>query len=514
MFITDSEMPLIYSLRKKIKNEGKLCSKEQFEKSTWKQFRRNINEKEVILYGTGEMFEYFCQFYLRYYNVKYAVDKNVQQGHQVIKNGISVFPIEKILEEAATCIVLVTPINGIDKIFSELKTVGVQSCFSFPVMEYHRIIIRAKMRLVCICKFHIRRYQMEWKIKNLERRIEGMEQKTQGLQNRTQGLQQRTQGLQQKTQGLQQKTQSLEQRAQGIQQRQTERYLYLLHTNRMINAFIDMINDEEMKKEQMRYLFTEIHKNTYVPNFENPQTFNEKILSMTLYDHNTLYTEISDKYLFKQYVEEKVGKKYVVPLLGVWETIEDIDFSMLPEQFVLKSTSGGDSKKVILVKDKAKLNMDEIMSKMRTWNLQYESDYYYNFNWPFKNIRQRFIAEELLDIEGLLYYDFKVHCFHGEPQYIHVVSQEPHEVTYFDLDWQPQKFTRLYPLIHYEIAKPECLDEMLTISRKLAEPFDYIRVDFYVLKNKIYLGELTLTSFGGLAPFEPVEADYEWGKLI
>lgn len=479
MLKLDKEIPLIYSLRKKIEQDGRLCSKKLMKNNTWKQYERDSNGKKVILYGTGEMYEYFCKIYAQQFHIKYAVDKRVQAWEGIEKNGIMVFPIEKLVDEQEPYILLITPINGIDEIFSEMGALGVDKCFSFPVMEYQRISVKVKIWFASMQKTKLRNYQLEWKINKLEQKISNIEQKT-----------------------------------SKIQQRQTERYLYLMHTNFVVNALIDKIDDEELKKEQMRYVFTEIYKNTYVPDFENPKTYNEKILAMTLYDHNPLYTEVSDKYLFKQYVADKVGEEYVVPLLGVWNAPEDIDFSALPNQFVLKATGGGDSRKVILVKDKNELDIDETIKKMKVWNYKYENDFYRNFNWPFKNIKQRFIAEELLDTEGLSYYDFKVHCFHGEPKYIHVVSQNPHEVTHFDVNWNPQEFKHGFPLIHYNVPKPKCLDEMLDLSRKLSEPFKYVRVDFYVLKEKLYLGELTLTTLGGLAPFEPMEIDYEWGQLI
>lgn len=474
-----SEMILVNSLRKKIKNDGKLCCKEVKKNSTWKKFKCASTDKKIILYGTGEMFEYFCKTYARIFDVAYAVDKNVLVQEGISRAGVTIFPIKKLIDEQNPYIVLVTPINGIDEIFSQMKEMGIAYAFSLPVMEYHRLSVKTKVWIASMRKT----YQLAWKADRLEYR-------------------------------LQQKIDNMEQRIKGIQQRQTDRYLYLMHTNRVVNALIDKSDDDELKKEQMRYLFTEIHNNQYVPDFDEPKTFNEKILNMTLYNHNPVYTEVSDKYLFKKYVSEKVGDEYIVPLLGVWDNPEDIDFSALPNQFVLKATRGGDSQKVIIVKDKASMDYNEIVEKMKTWKAKYDNEYYYNFNWPFKNIRQRIIAEELLDIDGLQYYDFKVHCFHGEPKYIHVVSQNPHEVTHFDVNWIPQKFRHGYPLIHYDVPRPECLEKMLDLSRKLSQPFDYIRVDFYVMKDKLYLGELTLTTLGGLAPFEPTEIDYEWGRLI
>lgn len=469
------QMALIHAIKKKIEKDVLLCSKEVKKHNTWKCFRTALKGKKLVVYGAGEMFDYFYKVYGQAFEICYAVDKNVKTS----RYGIAVHSVDELEEDSEALVVLVTVVNGIDEIIHNLKQMGIPEVFSLAVMEYHRPCVFMKVVYARINRKYTQQYQMYYEI-----------------------------------QLLKQKHENLVKRINEIQKRQTERYLYLQHTNQVLNVLIDKTDDIELKKEQMRYLFTEIFENAYEPDFDHPKTYNEKVLAMTLYDHNPLYTEIADKYSFKKYVTDRVGDKYVVPLLGVWDKPEDVDFKSLPERFVLKSTLGGDSKKVILIKDKASASQQLLLKTMQSWYGVYRNDYYANFNWQFRNIKQRIIAEELLDIEELLYYDFKVHCFHGEPRYIHVVYQKPHELAHYDTDWHRLSIEHGYPDMHCDVPRPACLKEMLDISRKLSKEFSYIRVDFYVLRDKLYVGELTLTSMGGLKPFEPVEVDYEWGDLI
>lgn len=474
------QMALIHTLKKKIERDHILCSKAIKNQSTWKLFHKELRGKKLVLYGMGEMAEYFFEMYGKTLEVAYAIDKKGRTHFH--GEGTIIREMKDLTADAGKVVVLVTVVNGIDEIFGELRANGITSIFSLPVMEYHRLSVFMKVAWARWNRNYTWRYQMQYEIKCLSRENNDLKK--------------------------------LRQRTNEIQKRQTERYFYLLHTNYVLNALIDKTDDIELKKEQMRYLFTEIFKNSYEPDFENPKTYNEKTLAANLYDHNPLYTEIADKYTFKKYVADRIGEKYVVPLLGVWDEPEEIDFEKLPEQFVIKSTSGGDSKKVILVNNKENINWQQMIKTMKGWKGTYRNDYYDNFNWQFKDIKQRFIAEELLDIDDLPFYDFKVHCFHGEPKFVHVVKKEPHELAHYDIEWNRLHIVHGYPDMQDEVPKPDCLDEMIQICRKLAEPFKYIRVDFYVLQDRIYVGELTLTSMGGIKPFEPVEVDYEWGSLI
>lgn len=483
------ELKLVYLLKKKMEVEDISLDK-SIMCQDWREFQRIIGGKFLICFGVGELFEYFCKKYSNNYEILYAVDNNISKGE---KCGVQIYKPQILKENRDNCVVLIMTINHVDEIYRQVRAMGIQNIFSFAVLEYNRPAIHNKVKRAIEDFEYGALLQLRVEMKRAEDKISILENKCQSLQKRCEGLQKR---------------------CEGLQERQTARYFYLLHTNRVLNVLIEKSGDDELKKEQMQYLFREVFKNKYPLDLSNPKTYNEKMLACTLNDHNPLYTQITDKYLLKKYVAERVGEKYIVPLLGVWDSAEEVSFDELPEQFVIKSNIGGDSNKVILIKNKLEIDLLELKNQMKLWEYPYQNDYYYNFNWPFKNIEFKIIAEEYLPVDGLPYYDYKVHCFHGNPLYIHVVAHDPHEVTYYDLEWKKQDFWRCYPPIHYEIPKPDCLDEMIDLSRKLSEPFDYMRVDFYVAKDKLYVGELTLTSFGALVPFEPADVDFEWGKLI
>lgn len=476
-------MKLVYLLQKKLEKEA-LSMKSELTEKTWGDFQESAEGKKLVLFGTGELFEYFMEVFSHKYSIAYAVDNHLSVPE---KRGVKIYDPSILSKEGKNYIVLIMTINQIDRIYEQLQYLDCKmDVFSFPILEYNRKEIRQKVDRALNDGEYALLLKLKVDVKRAEDRIECLEKRCQGLLEK----------------------------CQGLQERQTKRYLYLLHTNRIVNALIDKTEDVELKKEQMRYLFSEIFENEYEPNLETPRTYNEKMLYMTLYDHNPLYTRITDKLQFKDYVAKHVGEEYVVPLLGVWNSAEEIEWDKLPSKFVLKSNAGGDSQKVILIKDKAKEDLKELSGRIKTWEYPYSNDYFYNFNWPFKNISFRIIAEEYLPIDNLPYYDFKVHCFHGEPRYIHVVGHEPHEVTYYDLEWNKVPLQRGYPNIHYEIPRPARLQDMIDISRKLSKEFTYIRVDFYCFEDNLFVGELTMTSFGALIPFHPKEEDYRWGEQM
>ena len=235
--VEKNEIPLIHSLKKKIEKDEKLCDKSLLKMNTWKKFNYAVRNKKVILYGAGDMFTYFCKTYGMNYDILYAVDQNILPDREIKKSGVTVYSVEKLYKEQTDYVILATPVNGIDSILSELKNKEISHCFSFPLMEYGRISVRLKIWLARNLRMCAHKYQQQLKIENLVQRLEYMDQKINSMQ----------------------------QRMDGIQQRQTERYLYLLHTNQVMNVLIDKTNDIELKKEQMRYTFTHIHKNSYIP---------------------------------------------------------------------------------------------------------------------------------------------------------------------------------------------------------------------------------------------------------
>lgn len=251
----------------------------------------------------------------------------------------------------------------------------------------------------------------------------------------------------------------------------------------------------------------------YKLNLDNPQTFNEKIQWLKLYYRNPLMTKCADKVGVREYIKEKIGEEYLVPIIGVYNSVDEIDFDTLPNKFVMKVNWG--SGQNIIVTDKSKLDIKEAKEKLNNW-MKLENNHYYNhFEWCYKNIQPKIVVEEFLDFESDLI-DYKIMCYNGEPQNLFTCSERNAglKVTFFDLNWKRLPFTRKYPSSSIDIKKPIFFDEMLQIARKLAEPFPFVRVDFYCVKNKLYIGEMTFFPGAGHEKFAPVEWDYKLGNMI
>jgi len=249
--------------------------------------------------------------------------------------------------------------------------------------------------------------------------------------------------------------------------------------------------------------------------FKNPKTFNEKLQWLKLYNHNPQYTQLVDKFEVREYIKKEIGEKYLIPIYGVWEKFEDIDFNSLPNQFVLKCTH--DSGSVVICKDKETLNIRDIKSE---FNKALKKNFYYSSReWPYKNIKPRIICEELLvdELQGELI-DYKIMCFNGEPRCLFLClerrSDDGLKVDFYDLDWNPLPFERHYPRSNQTIQKPTCLDEMLELSKTLSKGIPFVRVDFYIVNDQIKFGELTFFPGSGMEEFTPESYDCLLGSWL
>jgi len=249
---------------------------------------------------------------------------------------------------------------------------------------------------------------------------------------------------------------------------------------------------------------------------KNPKSFSEKLQWLKLYDHNPLYTRLVDKYKVKEYVAEKIGEQYVIPLLGVWDRFDDIDFSKLPEQFVLKCNH--DSGNVFVCRDKSCFNYADCRKGLeRSLKRNY---YYFGREWAYKGVPRKIIAETYMeDEETKELRDYKFFCFDGKVKAMFVASDRlvPNEEVKFDF-FDPQ-FNRLnfrqgHPNSKILPAKPKNLELMIELAEKLSSSIPQVRVDLYEINSKVYFGEMTFYHFGGLTPFVPEEWDYTFGKWI
>ena len=251
-------------------------------------------------------------------------------------------------------------------------------------------------------------------------------------------------------------------------------------------------------------------------NLDNPKTFNEKIQWLKLYDRKPEYTMMVDKYLVRDYMAKQIGEEYLIPLLGVWDRAEDIDFNALPEQFVLKCNHNSGLGMCICT-DKSKLDIVKVRAEL---NKGLQQDYYLTGReWAYKNVPRKIIAEKyMVDESGYELKDYKFMCFNGEVKCSFICSDRYSEgglhVTFFDRDWNVMPFERHYPSVKEGLPRPVNYEKMIELAEKLSQNIPFLRVDFYEVDGKIYFGELTFYPGSGMEEFSPEEWDYKLGEWI
>ncbi|CAM1373801.1 ATP-grasp fold amidoligase family protein [Tenacibaculum xiamenense] len=251
-------------------------------------------------------------------------------------------------------------------------------------------------------------------------------------------------------------------------------------------------------------------------NLRNPTLFNEKIQWLKLYNFKAEYTQMVDKYEVRKYVSQRIGEKYLVPLVGgPWDSFEDIDFELLPNQFVLKCTH--DSGGVVICSDKAKLDKKKARVKL---NNSLNRNYYWGGREkPYKGIKPKIIAEKYLgNEEGKELNDYKIMVFNGKAKCCFVCSErftgDSLKVTFFDLSWNKLPFERRYPMSASPIEKPQNYELMIELAESLAREIPFNRVDFYEEKGQVYFGEMTFYPGGGMESFNPKEWDEIMGGWL
>ena len=251
-------------------------------------------------------------------------------------------------------------------------------------------------------------------------------------------------------------------------------------------------------------------------NLKNPVTFQDKLNWLKLYNRNPLYTKLVDKYAVREWVAEKIGEEYLVPLYGVYDTFDDIDFSKLPDKFVLKCTH--DSGSVCIVKDKSKMDLEAIRQKLEKGLAT--KQFYLSREWPYKNVKPRIICEEMLEdtvINDII--DYKFHCFNGTPKIVGVFTgRQTHEGTkcnYYDMEWKWQDIQDCsgYPNTSLN-KKPVKFTLMIDFAKKLSKGIPCVRVDFYEVNGHLYFGEMTFFDSGGRMLFHPLSVNTLLGSWI
>lgn len=248
---------------------------------------------------------------------------------------------------------------------------------------------------------------------------------------------------------------------------------------------------------------------------EDPKGYCEKLQWIKVYLHDPLYSQLVDKYTVRSYIAGKIGEEYLIPMLHVWDSASDIKEEQLPDQFVLKCTH--DSGSICICKDKSKFDFNAARQKLADHLKQ--GTYWATREWPYKNVTPRIIAEQYMEDEsGVELKDYKVLCFDGKPKLIELHMgrfQEVHTQDFYDIDWNLTGITQNGCLTSDKpYPRPECLEEMLRLTTILAEGMPHIRVDWYVIKGRLYFGELTFFDASGFDLFDDPKIERMLGDWI
>lgn len=247
--------------------------------------------------------------------------------------------------------------------------------------------------------------------------------------------------------------------------------------------------------------------------FDKPKTFNEKTIWLKMNYQYENANILADKVLVKDFVKNVIGEKYIIPTIALYDNVEQIDFTILPNSFVLKANHGSGWN--IICNDKTKLNIRLTIKKLNKWM---KTNYYkIGKEYQYENITPKIICETYLEnsVKNPLF-DYKIFCFSGKPKYIQVDLDRftNHSRNFYDLTWKLMPFTTLYPLGKKVLPKPELLDEMVYIASRLSRGMIFARIDLYFYNGNIFFGEITFHHGGGFEPFIPSQYDYILGQHI
>ncbi len=284
-------------------------------------------------------------------------------------------------------------------------------------------------------------------------------------------------------------------------------HIFFMHVkNLLIKLKCRLISDETAIK---RHFFKILHRPL---DLENPKTFNEKIQWIKLYYRKNIMSRCADKYAVREHVRDVLGDEVLNELYAVYRDVDEIDLDALPDSFVMKVTHG--SGQNLIVPDKKALNWP--IEKKRLNLYMHSNHYLEGREWLYKNIPPRIICERYLQQNGHSPVDYKFYCFNGKVKFIQLDLDlfTDHKRNMYDTDWQLLPFELTYPNGDKSIKKPERLDEMLAYAEKLAQPFPFVRVDFYYLEGRIIFGEMTFHPTQGVGRFRPVSYDGYYGDML
>lgn len=249
---------------------------------------------------------------------------------------------------------------------------------------------------------------------------------------------------------------------------------------------------------------------------DNPKRFTEKLQWLKLYNHDPKHTIMVDKIKAKDYVSSLIGEEYIIPTIAVYNDISQINWSNLPNQFVMKCTH--DSSDIVICKDKSTFDKDAASKKLAK-GLK-KSLYRRTLEWPYKNVPRKIICEEyMVDESGYELKDYKWFCFDGVPKIMFVASDrqvkgEETKFDFFDMNFNRLPIKNGHPNSSKEIKRPASFETMKIIASKLSAGIPHARIDLYDINGRVYFGEITFFHYSGMVSFEPGEWDYKIGSWL
>ena len=291
---------------------------------------------------------------------------------------------------------------------------------------------------------------------------------------------------------------------------------YLFHPKLIFNHFLALFLDSSFSVILTDKFFIKIQYQLTSGkrlNLTNPVYFSEKISWMKLYNRNPEYTKMADKYEVRNYIEENIGGEYLIPLLGIYNSFDEIDFRNLPNQFVIKCTH--DSGSFVICRNKAEFDMQK--AKERITNKLKHNYFYHGREWVYKNIVPRIIIQKYMENESdAELKDYKIFCFNGEPKIIQVDFDKftDYKQNYYSPDWEILPLELRHPSHREKIDKPGHLSLMLQLASKLSKGFPFIRTDFFIINDEVFFGEFTFYPENGFWEFKSLDNKPEWNEKI
>lgn len=252
----------------------------------------------------------------------------------------------------------------------------------------------------------------------------------------------------------------------------------------------------------------------YKLDLTDPKTFNEKLQWLKLYNRQEDYVKMVDKYEVKEYVASVIGEKYIIPTIKCWNSVDDIDWDELPDKFVLKVTH--DSGGIVICKNKKYFDINKAIKQLKK---SMKRNYFLlHREWPYRDVPKKIIAEEYMSENDKELTDYKFMCFNGICKCIFTgtgrYSKEGLKITFYDVKWNKLPFERHYPACEKAEKKPGKLDEMIILAEKLSKNIPFVRVDFYLINNQVFFGEITFYPGSGFEEFRPFKWDNILGSWI